>query len=143
MAEPLRISVTENFDLAELAKQISKTCEREGYTANFYDDDCKTSFSLKIEKDMGGFLQWIGLGQSITLNAELEGTKLVVHYTNAEWTSKIIALAIGWFILWIPFVTGLIGTFKQMNLPNAINEEVRKIVTEIKQREKNTKKEQA
>ena len=143
MAEPIKISVPENFDLAKFAKQISKTCEREGYTTTFYDDDCKTFFSLKIEKDMGGFLQWIGLGQSITLNAELEGTKLVVHYTNAEWTSKIIALAIGWLIIWIPFVTGLIGTFKQMNLPNAINEEVRKIATEIKKQQINTQKEQA
>lgn len=39
---------------------------------------------------------------------------------GSEWTNKIVALVIGWFLCWIPIVTGIIGLVNQSGLPDKI-----------------------
>ena len=131
MADQFKISVPEYFYISELKNELVNKYEEEGYNVDVLDES-ESSFSVKIEKDMGGFLQYLGLAKAITVNVELEGDKIAVDFTNPEWTGKIVAGVVGLCVILIPLITAIVGAIGQMNFPNEIGDHIRKIVKEMK-----------
>lgn len=131
MADQFKISVPEYFYISELKNELVNKYEKEGYNVDVLDESV-SSFSVKIEKDMGGFLQYLGLAKAITVNVEIEGEKIVVDFVNPEWTGKIVALVVGFCLLLVPFITGIIGTIEQTNFPKEIGDNIRKFVKQMK-----------
>ena len=131
MADQFKISVPEYFYIGELKNELVNKYEEEGYNVDVLDES-DSSFSVKIEKDMGGFLQYLGLAKAITVNVELEGDKIAVDFTNPEWTGKIVAGVVGLCVILIPLITAIVGAIGQMNFPNEIGDHIRKIVKEMK-----------
>lgn len=39
---------------------------------------------------------------------------------GSEWTNKVVALIIGWFLCWVPVITGIVGLINQSCLPDKI-----------------------
>ena len=60
----------------------------------------------------------LGVECSVTLTV-MNGSALMVNIESV-WTNKIVALIIGWFLCWIPCVTGIIGCLSQSELPKKI-----------------------
>lgn len=72
-----------------------------------------------VTKDRDGLKNFLGLG--LECRVAITATQDVLTLTiNSEWTNKIIALAIGWILCWVPFITGVVGTINQFTLPEKI-----------------------
>jgi hypothetical protein len=72
-----------------------------------------------VTKDRDGLKNFLGLG--LECRVAITATQDVLTLTiNSEWTNKIIALAIGWILCWVPFITGVVGTINQLTLPEKI-----------------------
>ena len=88
-----------------------------------------TVLSMRLEKNRSVFKKILGLSRAITVNFSInrEG-RLLVNFTDAAWAGKVFAIAVGWFLLWIPFATGLYGAYKQSELPKEINQRIDAII---------------
>ena len=131
MADQFKITAPDYFYLSELKDKLVDRYEADGYRVDVLDESA-SSFSVKIEKDMGSFVQYLGLAKSITVETVLEGDKLAVDFVNPEWTGKIIAGVVGLFVILIPFITAIIGAIEQMNFPKQIGDDIRKFVKQMK-----------
>lgn len=78
-----------------------------------------TSVSLTAAKDRDGFKNFLGLGLESRATLILTQNGLSVSVED-EWTNKIIALAIGWILCMIPFITGIVGAINQAGLAEKI-----------------------
>ena len=73
-----------------------------------------------VSKDREGFKNSIlGLGVECRVAITITDDILTLSI-GSEWTNKIVALVIGWFLCWIPVVTGIIGLVNQSSLPDKI-----------------------
>ncbi len=79
-----------------------------------------TMANFTVLKDRNGIKDIAGLGiECRCVMTMISPTQLYVTFTN-EWTNKIIAFVVGWFLFWIPFVTALIGAIEQEKMPETI-----------------------
>ncbi len=73
-----------------------------------------------VTKDREGIKNTIlGLGVECRVAITVANDMLTLSI-NSEWTNKIIAFVIGWFLCWIPTITGIVGLVNQYNLPEKI-----------------------
>ena len=124
-------NVSENFDLANFAEEVAAKYQAEGYTANVVK--MKKTVKIKISKGCGGINTILGLGQSITASAMLSGKEndmLSVSFSDGDWTSKIIACVIGWFLCFVPVITGVIGIVRQLGLPKNVENDMQMLLNE-------------
>ena len=126
MDNSLIINVSEGTTLDGIAQRLVELYYAKGYTVTVTTFNNSTSISF--EKDIGGINTILGLGVGIKANLTLNNGVLYVTYSDAEWTSKIIGAIIGWFLCWIPIVTAVIGTVKQMDVSKNISNDIRMIV---------------
>ena len=77
--------------------------------------------AMTVSKDRSdGFKNFVGLGIECRANLSvLNGNQLTVAI-DSEWTNKIIAIALGWFLCWIVFITGIVGAINQNGLPEKV-----------------------
>ncbi len=78
-----------------------------------------TSASLVVKKDRDGFKNVVGLGVEVNATIVMNGPSLNVSFAH-EWTNKIVAVAVGWFLCLVPFITGIVGCVNQNDLPEKI-----------------------
>lgn len=129
IADTLVLNVSPTFNLGTFSEQLANTYRGKGYNANVTYLGSNTLVS--IDKSLGGINTVPGLGQGIKVNCMQNGNVLTVTYTEAEWTSKIIGLAIGWIICFIPLITAAIGAYSQYSLPNNISADIRMIAANL------------
>lgn len=73
-----------------------------------------------VTKDREGIKNSIlGLGVECRVAITVSNDLLTLSI-GSEWTNKIVALVIGWFLCWIPIITGIIGLVNQSGLPDKI-----------------------
>ena len=119
MAENRFFQVEPNFDLDGLASKLVYEYQAEGYQVF----SCKTpsGCSITIKKNITGIKKLLGLARVLTVNIALNNSgNMIVDFSNEEWASKVCAIALGWWIIWIPFITGIYGLVKQAELPKNI-----------------------
>lgn len=122
MADTLMINVSENFSLEDLGQELLSRYTAKGFQVNVANRP--NELTVQFDKGCGGINNILGMGKGITANCTLQGNTLIVNYTNAEWTGKIIGLAIGWVLCMIPFITALIGCIGQLSLSKEINTDI-------------------
>ncbi len=112
-----------DVDLFQVIKTVALTMETQGYDANVQMITPQMGV-LTVKKDREGFLNILGMGLECKVNFASTNGQLSVNI-DGEWTNKIIAVAAGWFVCFIPVITGIVGTVNQLSLPdkifNAIN----------------------
>lgn len=73
-----------------------------------------------VTKDREGIKNSV-LGMGIECRVAITATDDILTLSiGSEWTNKIVALVIGWFLCWIPIITGIIGLINQSGLPDKI-----------------------
>lgn len=122
MADSLMINVKEGFDVKQLEQKLGDTYRAKGFTVNTMS--LENGFRMKFDKGCGGINMLLGMGKGITAMCTVMNNNLIVNYSDADWTGKIIGLVAGWFLCWIPCVTAIIGCVGQSSLPKEINNDI-------------------
>lgn len=131
MADTLMINVPTDFDLNLLTSKLGGLYQSQGYTVNTISVS-PTSTRIVLDKNCGGINMLLGMGEGVTANCTINENCLFVNYTDAEWTGKIIGIALGWLLCFIPFITALIGGYNQLELPKKINNNIMMILSSMK-----------
>lgn len=107
-----------NADLFAIIKAVALTMETQGYEANVQMISPQSGV-LTVKKDRDGFTNILGMGLECRVNFAAINGQLSVNI-DSEWTNKIIAVAVGWFVCFIPVITGVVGAVNQLSLPDKI-----------------------
>lgn len=130
MADMLTINVPGNFDLNILASRLRDSFQAQGFAvsvAMFSPNSAKVTF----DKNCGGLNMVMGMGLGITANMTLNGNLLCVNYSDGDWIGKIIGIAVGWILCFVPFITAIIGSINQSGFPKKINTEITMIASSM------------
>lgn len=131
MAQPMYINVPEGFDMGVFARKMTDAYQAKGYAVQ--PSVTENTAVLILSKDLGGINTVLGMGEGVTINCTVIEGRMTINFVNEEWTSKIIACAIGWICCFIPFITGLIGVYRQVTLPNTIGADATMFVAQSAQ----------
>lgn len=126
MANTFMINVPENFDMEDFGQNLRDRYRAKGFTVSMMSS--RKSLTIQFEKNCGGINMILGLGMGITASCFLQEKGLVVNYSDGDWTGKIVGLAIGWVLCFIPFITAIIGCIQQSGLPKQINSDITSLV---------------
>lgn len=118
MAQPIWINVPNGFDMNLFVARMESTYQARGYMVN--KSITGNIANLIISKDMDGTNKLLGMCESVMASCSVMDNRLTINFMDEEWTSKIIACGVGWFCCWIPLITGLVGVYRQVNLPKTI-----------------------
>ena len=78
---------------------------------------------ITIRKDYDDLKKLLGLGYQSKLTFTVYGNQLNVSI-DTEWTYVLIALLIGWFIFFVPLITGIIGAITLMGVSDTVTNAV-------------------
>jgi len=119
------IGVKEDFDTVGFAEALANIHREKGFEVKTIqkDDVC----IIEIEKDMGGFGLFFGKEQSITIQVKQSGKVLTLDYSNGAWLGKIIGIAFGVILCYVPTVKSIIGVINQNKLYKGIVEQAEKL----------------
>ncbi len=110
--------INPDADLFSVIKAVALTMETQGYEANIQMISPQTGV-LTVKKDREGFMNVLGMGLECRVNFASINGQLTVN-VDSEWTNKIIAVAVGWFVCFVPVITGVVGAVNQLSLPDKI-----------------------
>ena len=130
MANGFMVNVRNGFDLGLFCQNVAQFYQGKGFNVNVALFS-PTNAQITFDKDTGGINMLLGLGIGIKANVTLNGGVLSVAFTDAEWTSKIIGLVVGWFLCLIPFVTAIVGIIKQSDFPQQLQNDMMMISSNI------------
>ena len=114
-----------NFNMDEMIQQITQMYQAKGFTVMVMS--MGTGASIDFRKNDGGITKYIGLALGVKANIMVQNGNMIINFSDAEWTGKIVALVVGWVFCLIPFITGLIGSLQQLELPTSIGNDIQLI----------------
>lgn len=126
------MNISDTFSLEAFSDEVTSQYKMKGYQINTLP--MKGSVKFVISKNLGGINTVLGMGEGITALCTLTGKEndtLSVTFTDAEWTSKIIACGIGLFVCLIPCVTGVIGISRQLSLSKGLSNDLQLIANNL------------
>ena len=89
-----------------------------------------TMSTLNVTKSGSDLEKFAGMLPECNITLSRNGEQIYVNYEDV-WTSKILALAIGWILCMIPFITGLIGVSRQSSMANEVQTMLMATVNEL------------
>ena len=125
MADQKMIPLGPGFDMQSMVAQITQMYQGKGFTVTAVAFG--TGVSLDFRKDDEGLKKYVGLALGIKANITVNNGTMMVDFTDAEWTGKIVGLAVGWIVCMIPFILAAVGSFKQLELPKTIGNDIQMI----------------
>lgn len=123
------MNIGEKFDLEKLAEELTEQYQGKGFQVRTIK--MKNSVKIVLSKNCGGINMLLGLGLGISVTCTIMGKEkdmLSIAFSEGDWTGKIIGLCIGWCVCLIPFITSLVGVFKQLSFSKDITNDVQMIV---------------
>lgn len=116
------MNVSEDFNLDSLVQQLSDMYRAKGFTVNVAN--INNSVIMEFDKGVGGINMILGMDLGIKATLSVNGGTLMVNYSDAAWTGKIIGLCVGWIICLVPFITAIVGSIKQSKFPKEISKDI-------------------
>ncbi len=126
MADTKMFPVSSNFDIVAMVEKLTQTYRTKGFEVTSMKSG--TGYSVTFSKDEEGIKKFVGLGLEITANLSVNENSLIVNFSGAEWTGKIIGLVVGWILCFIPFCIAIYGSVKQSNFPKDITQDIQMII---------------
>ena len=127
MADNIMFNVKPDFNMDVFAGRLADTYRAKGFTVNVAN--MNGNYMLTFDKGTGGINTILGMGLGIKATCMLVNGALNITFSDAEWTGKIIACVVGWFLCLVPFITGIIGVVNQMGLPKQIGNDATMIAS--------------
>lgn len=119
MSKQSTIAVAANADLYAIIQSTEQQLRGQGFDVQV-TPMTQQSAMFSVSKGRDGFENIVGLGVECKVTISMMPNNIVTVNVESEWTNKIIALAVGWFLCLIPFITGIVGSVNQNSLPNKI-----------------------
>ena len=130
MTDTKMFPVPPNFNMDNLIQQVTQMYQAKGFTVMAMP--MGTSASIDFRKDDGGITKYIGLALGVKANIMVQDGNMIINFSDAEWTGKIVGLVVGWVFCLIPFIIALIGCARQLDFPNSIGNDIQMIVSGMK-----------
>lgn len=127
MADSRMIPIGPGFDMQAMISQVVQMYQAKGFTVSVMAFG--GGVSIDFRKDDEGIKKYVGLALGIKANITVSNGTMMVDFTDAEWTGKIVGMAVGWFLCLIPFIIALVGCFKQSELPKTIANDIQMVVS--------------
>ena len=118
MASSRMIPFNDGQDLNRVISIAVQDLQMQGYDVNSIRMGA-TSAKITVRKDRDGVKNILGLGIETAANIIVGNGVMNVNFVD-EWTNKIAALAVGWFLCLVPFITGIVGAVNQSKLDDLI-----------------------
>ncbi|MCL2003968.1 MAG: hypothetical protein FWG72_08200 [Oscillospiraceae bacterium] len=122
MADTKTFPIGPNFNMNEMVAKLTQLYQSKGFQVS--QIQIGTSVTLTFDKDTDGIKKFVGLGLGIKANISINNNALIVNFSDAEWTGKIIGLAVGWVLCLIPFLLACYGAVQQSDLPKKIGNDI-------------------
>lgn len=127
MADSIMLSVPEGFDLSNLTSQLADMYRAKGFTVNVAS--LNNAEIVEFDKGVGGINMILGLDLGIKATFTVQNsTTLIVNFSDAAWTGKIIGLCVGWLICLVPFITAAVGAVKQSKFPKDLRNDITALI---------------
>lgn len=126
MADSLMVNVPENFNLDAMCQQLAEMYRAKGFTVNVAN--LNNSTIIEFDKGVGGINMILGLDLGIKATCTVNNGTLMINYSNAAWTGKIIGLCVGWLVCLVPFITAIVGAVKQSKFPKEISNDITMLI---------------
>jgi len=126
LASTKMFPVTANFNMDNMIQKITQMYQAKGFTVMAMPLGTSGA-SIDFRKNDGGISKYVGLALGIKANIMLQNGTMVINFTDAEWTGKIVGLAIGWIFCFIPFIIAIIGCVQQLDFPNKLGNDIQMI----------------
>ncbi len=123
MGETIIIPISDSFNMKDFVDKFTNMYKVKGF--NVVPTLINNSATVVLDKGVGGINMLLGLGLGLTVTFLQVDRTLSVSFSNAEWTGKIIGLAVGWILCFIPFITAIVGSINQVQLPQNIGSDIR------------------
>lgn len=111
--------LNDGYDMNVILKTAEQNLTGQGYEVTTVVMG-QNGGSLTVRKDRDGIKNFAGMGvecqATITV---INGNSMSVN-VESEWGNKIVAFVVGWFLCFIPIITGVMGASNQSSLPNKI-----------------------
>lgn len=118
MAKTTMIPMKGASGIANVTNAAAEALKAQGYDCTpVILNDTLANMTVKVDRD--GIKNIIGLGLECKVTLTLMNDTLNVSVED-EWSNKIIAIALGWFVCLIPFITGIVGCINQSGLSKKI-----------------------
>lgn len=118
MANSVMLKVNPSFDLEAFSNQLADAYRAKGFAVNVTTFD--GSSIITFDKNTGGINMLLGMGEGIKATCTMNNDSLTINFSDGDWTGKIIGLAVGWIVCFVPFITAIVGCVKQTSLPKSI-----------------------
>jgi hypothetical protein len=125
MASSKMFPVPQQFNMQEMIGRITQTYQIKGFSVTSVR--MGAGVSIDFRKDDAGFKKFVGLALGVKANIMVQNGNMIINFSDAEWTGKIVAIAVGWILCLVPFFLGIIGCVKQSGLPNEIANDIQMI----------------
>ncbi len=109
------IPVSENFNLDAFCEKLSDEFRSKGYNVVLSPAVNGTMRQVTIEKDNEGIKNFVGLGTQEEITFSHSNNTLIANYNDGCQTMRFVSIGIGWFLCFIPFITGIIGLSNHSN----------------------------
>lgn len=126
MASSAILKVKPDFDIEVFVGRLADMYVAKGYKVNAVG--VNGGYILGFEKENDGINRLLGMGEAVKANCTYVNGVLTINFVDEAWTEKIIALAIGWILCFIPLITGIIGCVKQYSLPDNIKNDANLVI---------------
>lgn len=113
------VKISESFVMSDLVEYVRSRFAVQGYIVII--NTIGNSVQITLQKNIGGIHMVTGLGEQITTSLSVKDNQLTFFSSNQSWNDKVIAGVVGWFCCGVTLITGAIGLFKQIQLPNDVN----------------------
>ncbi len=119
MSKNVTIALAADKDLNKVIELAKQQLQSQGYEAvgTVMSNNMAT---LTVQKDRDGIKNIIGLGVESKATITVMGNNTATVNVESEWGNKILACAVGWFVCFVPFITGLVGCSSQSGLQNKL-----------------------
>ena len=119
MAKSTTVVLQPGYNMQAIVKMAEQQFVSQGYEVNSAVMGPQSA-TITILKDRDGIKNIAGLGVECKATLTVMGENTMMVNVESEWGNKILALALGWWLCLIPFITGLIGCSNQSGLPNKV-----------------------
>lgn len=127
MPNNVSVETKKDVDMEVLLDKLSEFFKEGGYTTRHSTSD--DVYKLHVEKNMNGFMKYVGLGENIDAHIRKNGNSIDITFLNQDILFHALEICVAFFLSCGIFsIVGGIGLYNDLQLPKKIENAVQSMV---------------